>query len=123
MTPKASRISHVEREYGVGLMALETKPDKIYKNRKEAINAAFNCGVYFIVEYVGNSKKILAWNAYMRKREDLLERFKGCGDKLAQLNSCEEPMWLELGTRSEYNHIMPLSQVESFERLDPNKIL
>lgn len=123
MTQKNSRISHVEREYGVGIIALEGKPSKTYKSKKEAIRAAFSCGCYFIVEYVGNSKKILAWNSYVRRRDDLVERFKGYADKMAQLNSCEEPMWLELGTRSEYNHIMPLSQVEAYEKLDPNKIL
>ena len=115
-----SRVSPVGRLYGVGIIALDAQPTKFYETREKAIKAALACGCDFIVEFVGTSKKILAWNANIGRRDELIKKYAGIGDKLAKLYGCEEPCWLELSTSSGYNHIIPLSLVEAYEKIDLN---
>lgn len=106
--------------YGVGLVALERKPDKVYETKDEAIKAAAAAGLSFIVEFKGETRKILSWNSKVEKRDILLEKYKKRqdADKIAVLNLCEEPYWLELRSASNANHIMPLSSVEAYEHIE-----
>lgn len=107
--------------YGVGLVALERKrPDMLYEAKDEAIKAAVAAGLGFIVEFKGESKKILSWNSAVHERSTLLEKYKKKqdADKIAVLNKCLEPYWLELVSVSNANHILPLSSVEAYEHIE-----
>lgn len=106
--------------YGVGLVALERKPDKLYESKEAAIKTAVAAGLSFIVEFKGENRKILSWNSAVEKRDILLEKYKERRDagKISCLNLCEEPYWLELRSASNANYIMPLSSVEAYEHIE-----
>ena len=104
-------------EYGVGIMALSESPVKHYTSKQKAINMAIKCGVHFIVEFKSTGKKILAWDSKVKTRTELLNIYKGRADKLSVLNVCKDNYWLVLKTDDDFNHILPLSEVNAYEEI------
>ena len=117
------RIHSIYCKYGVGLMALKKEPSKVYETSSEAIKAALDCGLHFIVELKGDHKKIIAWDCEVKSKEDLLKQYKQYGDKISALNSKKDDYWLVLITDSGYNEILPLSEVREYEKINIKEYL
>ena len=110
-TPTASR------KYGVGAMALFSNVAK-FDNIADAITEAKKIEVDFIVEFAEGNKKILSWNYEIEHRAVLEKRYLFDGDKRTILKASTDMYWLVLNKGRNFETILPLSEVECFEKID-----
>ena len=119
--------------YGTGIMALKRRPMKVYQTLDLAKQAAEGCGVCFVVEFIVNEdfssseekdiRQIFAWDFKIKSRDQLFVDYNHCGEKLAILRNCHNPIWIELKTSSGQNYLFPIkdSSDEKLEILNNTK--
>ena len=112
------KTQSTSKKYGVGVMALFAKSTAEYTDIKDAIAAAKNSKVDFIVEFSSHGKKVLSWNYAIEEKSVLEERYLFDGDKRTILGASDDKYWLTLSKGQPFETILPLSEVKSFEKID-----
>ena len=108
----------VPSKFGVGAMALFSNIVK-FDNLNDAIAEAKKIGVDFVVEFPADGgKKILSWNCQVEHRALLEERYLFDGDKRTIMKASADMYWLVLNKGRDFEIILPLSEVECFEKID-----
>ena len=114
---KTNNAPTTSRKYGVGAMALFSNVAK-FDNIADAVTEAKRIGVDFIVEFDEGNKKILSWNYEIEHRAVLEKRYLFDGDKRTIMKASADMYWLVLNKGRDFETILPLSEVECFEKID-----
>ena len=109
-------------EYGVGISALNQKPEKVTSDIKKAIQEAFLAGLNFIVEYGPRGKRILSWDYAVVNKRELVDKYPYNPKQRSILASSTDEFWLAIKTNSD-DIIIPISEVGRFKRIDISKYL
>ena len=109
-------------EYGVGISALNQKPEKVTEDIKKAIQEAFLAGLNFIVEFGPRGKRILSWNYAVCNKRELVDRYPYNPRQRSVLASSNEEFWLAIKTNSD-EILLPMSEVGRFKKIDISKYL